>query len=372
MLKGAGARHWWRSRAAERRREAERVGTGWAVNATLRADRDVEQGPPPTWSVCFVSLRAPPTPTMKREHEDDEAAEPGPKRTATDEPPEAPPEAPPAAPGPDASADAVVAPAPAAPEPAAPPVAPPAAPPAVIAAAPPQPAAAPPPPQPVPTNLTGAPALVAILTANPSLVDGPLSMLTSTQDTTEVAFKLELPVDAVVAIFGYDGMTITTIRERTGCRVRLLEAGTSQTHRAFEVLGTQDGSSMVVGLVLAEMQKSCGTNPSVCTPSVGGPQYAVKLHVRADACGTIIGKGGATINQMRTASGAQIKVDSDQPTDMVPTSSFDVAAAAAAAGPGAPADRAISFSGIITAVHAALLDVIPRVVQFTKQVRECR
>ena len=35
-----------------------------------------------------------------------------------------------------------------------------------------------------------------------------------------------------------------------------LEPGYSQTHRAFEVLGAQDGCQMVVGLVLAEMQKS--------------------------------------------------------------------------------------------------------------------
>jgi ribosomal protein S3 len=43
----------------------------------------------------------------------------------------------------------------------------------------------------------------------------------------------------------------------------------------------------------------------------------VRVHVRADACGTIIGKGGATINQMRAASGAQIKVrDGHLPDDL--------------------------------------------------------
>jgi ribosomal protein S3 len=43
----------------------------------------------------------------------------------------------------------------------------------------------------------------------------------------------------------------------------------------------------------------------------------VRVHVRADACGTIIGKGGATINQMRAASGAQIKVrDCHLPDDL--------------------------------------------------------
>jgi predicted RNA-binding protein YlqC (UPF0109 family) len=170
---------------------------------------------------------------------------------------------------------------------------------------------------PAAAGLTGNAALAALLTAKPWLADGPASMLSTTQDMVEVAFKLEVPVDAAVAILGYEGLTISTIRERTGCRMRLLEPGYSQTHRAFEVLGAQDGAQMVVGLVLAEMQKSCGTNPTVCTPSPGGAQYTVRVHVRADACGTIIGKGGATINQMRAASGAQIKVrDCHLPDDL--------------------------------------------------------
>ena len=113
-----------------------------------------------------------------------------------------------------------------------------------------------PPAVPAAAGLTGNPALVALLTAKPWLADGPASMLSTTQDMVEVAFKLEVPVDAAVAILGYEGLTISTIRERTGCRVRLLEPGYSQTHRAFEVLGAQDGCQMVVGLVLAEMQKS--------------------------------------------------------------------------------------------------------------------
>ena len=237
---------------------------------------------------------------MKRPADDDESAQEAaeaqpPKRTATDEA---------------AEASATIKAADAAPA-----TAEQSAPAPTVIASPPQPAAVRatgfsdgPPAVPAAAGLTGNPALVALLTAKPWLADGPASMLSTTQDMVEVAFKLEVPVDAAVAILGYEGLTISTIRERTGCRVRLLEPGYSQTHRAFEVLGAQDGCQMVVGLVLAEMQKSCGTNPTVCTPSPGGAQYTVRVHVRADACGTIIGKGGATINQMRSASGAQIKV----------------------------------------------------------------
>jgi len=212
--------------------------------------------------------------------------------------------------------------------------------------------------------LTGPDALVSIITANPSLVDGPAHMMTATYETTDVAFKLDLHIDAIVACFGYDGSTINTIRERTGCRVRLLEAGSDPLHRVFELMGSQDAGLQAVGLVLAEMQKSCGTNPNVCEPSVQGPQYTVKMLVRSDACGCIIGKGGATIQQIRTQSGANVKIETSE------ASSYDLAAQARAAGLNAPADREIRLTGAITAVHAACIDVIPRLVSFVTNARK--
>jgi len=116
-----------------------------------------------------------------------------------------------------------------------------------------------------------------------------------------------------------------------------------------------------VGLILAEMHKCCSTNPNVCTPEPQGPTYAVKLLVRADACSRIIGKGGATIEQIRSLSGAFIKIDT-----LGPDASHQ---------PGtpflhlAPEDRVITISGLITSVHAAIIDVIPRVADFLQRLR---
>ena len=124
-----------------------------------------------------------------------------------------------------------------------------------------------------------------------------------------MAFKLELHVDAIVAVFGYDGLTITTIRERTGCRMRLLDAGTDPNNRVIEMVGGQDAALNAMGLILAEMRSRL-TNPNVCIPDALGAQYTIELLVRSDACGCIIGKAGATIQAMRQASGATIKIDS--------------------------------------------------------------
>ena len=177
------------------------------------------------------------TSIMKRELDEADEEQVA-KRAATEEP----------AATEDGSAAAEAAPAPPAEEPTAPPPeaysAPPpeayTAPPPEAYSAPPPEAYAAPPPMPAAAMLTGPDALVSIITANPSLVDGPAHMMTATYETTDVAFKLDLHIDAIVACFGYDGSTINTIRERTGCRVRLLEAGSDPLHRVFELMGSQD------------------------------------------------------------------------------------------------------------------------------------
>ena len=91
--------------------------------------------------------------------------------------------------------------------------------------------------------------------------------------------------------------------------------------RPLRPLACAQAGLQAVGLVLAEMQKSCGTNPNVCEPSVQGPQYTVKMLVRSDACGCIIGKGGATIQQIRTQSGANVKIETSE------ASSYDLVSA---------------------------------------------
>jgi predicted RNA-binding protein YlqC (UPF0109 family) len=200
--------------------------------------------------------------------------------------------------------------------------------------------------------------LAQILAANPSLVDGPAGMAATPFEEMDVSLKLELHGDAAAAIFGYDGLTITTIRERTSCRMRLLDsAAVDPDRRLFEMGGTEQACKEAVGLILAELNQSCSTNTNVCTPAAEGPQYATRVLVRTDSCGTIIGKGGATISAMRMASGAQIKIDAAE----IPGLSTS--------GPSAPADRMITISGLVTAVHAALIDLIPRLAQYIRQAK---
>ena len=211
-------------------------------------------------------------------------------------------------------------------------------------------------------DANGEAEIEAILGANPSLVDGPAAMLAIDFAQTDVCFKLDLHADAAAAIVGVHGATITTIRDQTNCRVKVLRPGSEPNRRVLELGGSQESALMACGLVLAELNKSCATNTNVCMPSPGAAEmsFTVKMLVRSDACGCIIGKGGNTISTIRQMSHANIKVEqaegsaSYHPDDGAPR----------------PPDRSILFTGSINSVHAAMIDVIPRVATCAQRARQ--
>lgn len=118
--------------------------------------------------------------------------------------------------------------------------------------------------------------------------------------------------------------------------------------------GAQEAVCAALGYVLAEMQKSCANNPAVCD-STG---YKVRMLVRSDSCGSIIGKGGSVIAQIRQQSGAVVKMDQANGPEPVPQ-------------PGMlPNDRGITFNGQLPNVHVALLEVVPKLALYIKQYRD--
>ena len=172
-----------------------------------------------------------------------------------------------------------------------------------------------PPPQ------AGVPAVVpvaATLASLPHLADGPQLDATGRMlafEDADVTFKLSLHHDVIAALLGTDGTVITTIRERTGCRMKVLN-GTAGQNMLLEMGGVPEQMCTAAGLVLAEMQNSCASNPAVCSiESFRGESaavYTVVMRVRADACGCIIGKGGASITQLRQTSNAHVKVETTE------------------------------------------------------------
>ena len=216
------------------------------------------------------------------------AAEP--EAAATTEPPAAAPEQ-----TEEQSSAAAAEPAPAEPPPAAP-------------APPPPPAAVAPPPDLPPLQM-----VATLLATNPGLADGPDIMLYSDPAQADVEFKFDMHIDAVAAIFGTGGRTITTIRQQTNCRIRLLPPGSDPDRRVFELSGAQEACMSAEGLILAELQKMCADNPNVVEVSGTGAMWAVRILVRSEACGSLIGKAGSNINQVRGRSSSSSSTAPAQP-----------------------------------------------------------
>ena len=144
----------------------------------------------------------------------------------------------------------------------------------------------------------------AVLGAHPSCADGPEPLVD--WETTQVQLKMHLHGDVVAALLSHEGATLVSIRTNSGCRIKILPADmTDPMHRKLHMGGTQEAVCAALGYILAEMQKSCATNPAVCDSS----GYKVRMLVRSDSCGSIIGKAGSVIAQIRQQSGAVVKMD---------------------------------------------------------------
>eukprot|EP00966_Prymnesium_polylepis_P158600 3666058-Prymnesium_polylepis.1 len=173
-------------------------------------------------------------------------------------------------------------------------------------------ASSPPLPAAVPPGAAVMP-VASTLGAQPHLADGPQLDSTGRMlafEEAEVAFKLSVHHDVIAALLGTDGTILITIRERTGCRIKVLDSMNGKMH--LQMGGVEAQMCTAAGLVLAEMQNSCATNPNVCTVEAfrgeSAQVYSIQMQVRADACGCIIGKGGASITQLRQTSNAHVKV----------------------------------------------------------------
>jgi len=99
------------------------------------------------------------------------------------------------------------------------------------------------------------------------------------------------------AVIGPKGATLASLRDRTGCRCSVESQPTPEGERCAVVCGHSAESvcEAVDGVLSAVFTTQ---NP---------PSGAVVL-VPLTAVGTLIGKGGANINQMRSSSGCNVQV----------------------------------------------------------------
>ncbi|KNA21144.1 hypothetical protein SOVF_045860 isoform C [Spinacia oleracea] len=125
--------------------------------------------------------------------------------------------------------------------------------------------------------------------------------------------KIEVPNGRVGVIIGKAGDTIKNLQIQSGARIQVTrdsEHDPNLPHRLVELMGNQDQiakAEQLINEVLAEADSGGPGSVSRRLPGASGSEPCV-LKVPNNKVGLVIGKGGETIKNIQSRSGARVQV----------------------------------------------------------------
>ena len=127
-------------------------------------------------------------------------------------------------------------------------------------------------------------------------------------------FRLLLPNKQTGTVIGKGGANIKSIREASGCQVQISENVQGATDRLVTIIGDSSVVNTAVARLLAIIDEDPQASMIVDTST---PERTLRCVLSNNEAGRIIGKGGARIKQMRTESGAQVRMDPESGADRI-------------------------------------------------------
>ncbi|RWS17886.1 poly(rC)-binding protein 3-like isoform X5 [Dinothrombium tinctorium] len=114
--------------------------------------------------------------------------------------------------------------------------------------------------------------------------------------------------DEVGSIIGKKGDNIKKFREESGAKINISDG--SCPERIVTVTGSTEAILKAFSLISRKFEEDVqnSTTPGTTVPK---PQVTLRLIVPASQCGSLIGKGGAKIKEIREITGATIQVASE-------------------------------------------------------------
>ncbi|XP_037540734.1 poly(rC)-binding protein 4 [Nematolebias whitei] len=112
----------------------------------------------------------------------------------------------------------------------------------------------------------------------------------------------------VGSIIGKKGETVKRIREESGARVNISEG--SCPERIITITGSTDSVFRAFTMITYKLEEDLTVLVANGTIS-SKPPVTLRLVIPASQCGSLIGKGGAKIKEIRESTGAQIQVAGD-------------------------------------------------------------
>ncbi|KAJ8359298.1 hypothetical protein SKAU_G00158230 [Synaphobranchus kaupii] len=112
----------------------------------------------------------------------------------------------------------------------------------------------------------------------------------------------------VGSIIGKKGETVKRIREESGARVNISEG--SCPERIITITGPTDSVYRAFGMITYKLEEDLAALVANGTVT-SKPPVTLRLVIPASQCGSLIGKGGSKIKEIREGTGAQIQVAGD-------------------------------------------------------------
>ncbi|KAJ7535180.1 hypothetical protein O6H91_12G021800 [Diphasiastrum complanatum] len=165
--------------------------------------------------------------------------------------------------------------------------------------------------------------------------------------TPEVVFRLLVPSGKIGKVIGKQGTQIKQLREETTARIKIPDTMSSTEDRVILISSKEEAclpqtaaETSLLRLVTVLLEEQEGT-----TTATIGPQHHVapnltRLLIAGSQAGSLIGKAGAVINNIRESSGATVRI---LPSDKLPPCSA-----------ASDTDRLVQISGEIPQVCKAL------------------
>uniref|UniRef100_A0A8C7T7I5 Poly(rC) binding protein 3 n=1 Tax=Oncorhynchus mykiss TaxID=8022 RepID=A0A8C7T7I5_ONCMY len=106
----------------------------------------------------------------------------------------------------------------------------------------------------------------------------------------------------------FEGETVKKMREESGARINISEGNCPE--RIVTITGPTDAIFKAFAMIAYKFEEDI-INSMSNSPATSKPPVTLRLVVPASQCGSLIGKGGSKIKEMRESTGAQVQVAGD-------------------------------------------------------------
>ncbi|XP_063808210.1 poly(rC)-binding protein 2 isoform X3 [Pseudophryne corroboree] len=138
-----------------------------------------------------------------------------------------------------------------------------------------------------------------------------------------LTIRLLMHGKALGSIIGKKGESVKKMREESGARINISEGNCPE--RIITLAGPTNAIFKAFSMIIDKLEEDISSSMTNSTAS-SKPPVTLRLVVPASQCGSLIGKGGCKIKEIRESTGAQVQVAGD----MLPNST----------------ERAITIAGI--------------------------